>query len=119
MQFTTDVVLPISPPGLPDSSWRNIPKLGNIYKKHKIYQITIKCTKWPEYTKWPKIIPTIFTPKVIKISIFGTKIYHLATLLSCKVRLFTAPYPALSRVARFYFVHDTKTIKNVPNEHKM
>jgi hypothetical protein len=27
---------------LPDSSWYNIPKWG------KIYQITIKCTKWPQ-----------------------------------------------------------------------
>jgi hypothetical protein len=24
-----------------------------------------------------------------------------------------------NRVARYYLVHDTKTVKNVPNEHKM
>jgi hypothetical protein len=41
-------------PGLPDFSCYNIPKLGKMYQiirkyipnNHKMYQITIKCTKW-------------------------------------------------------------------------
>jgi hypothetical protein len=36
-------------PGLPDFSWYKIPKTGkNIPNGHKIYQMAIKFTKWPQ-----------------------------------------------------------------------
>jgi hypothetical protein len=66
---------------LPDFSW---------YNTGKIYQITIKYTKWPQ--NWPNCrkidqmgikyqqLPLQEHPKFIKIWIFGLKICHLATL---------------------------------------
>jgi hypothetical protein len=59
-------------PELPDISWYNIPKRGNIY------QINIK------YGKWPQNIPifSIARPsKLTQIGIFGLKIFRLATLI--------------------------------------
>jgi hypothetical protein len=41
-------------PGLPDLSWLNVPKRGKIYQiittlpnGHKVYQMTVKYSKWP------------------------------------------------------------------------
>jgi hypothetical protein len=73
--------------------------LVQLAKTGKIYQITIKYTKWPQtipnghniyqmatnYTKWPFNIPTAplqDPPKFCQIGIFGFKICHLATLVS-------------------------------------
>jgi hypothetical protein len=52
--------------GLPDFSWYNIPKRG------KIYQITIK------YTKWPQNIPNC--RKVDPMAIKYSNIFHCKTL---------------------------------------
>jgi hypothetical protein len=69
-------------------------KLGkNIPNGHKIYQMATKYTKWAQnipnglkITNWHKTkqhFPFQSSPKAIQVGIFGTKIYHLATLLSC------------------------------------
>jgi hypothetical protein len=76
--------------------------LEKIPKRRKIYQITIKCTKWPQndqkidqmeikYTKWLENrpngnriyqhLPLQYLPKLTQIGIFDSKICHLATLL--------------------------------------
>jgi hypothetical protein len=72
-------------PGLPDFSWRHIPK------REKIYQITTKYTKRPKYTTWLQYIPKglkIYQhchskgpPKYGQFGIFGMKIFHPPTLV--------------------------------------
>jgi hypothetical protein len=47
-----------------------------------------------------------------------TVVADKATTRGVVVTKTSAPMAAV-RVARFFFVHDTKTEKNVPNEHKM
>jgi hypothetical protein len=70
--------------GLPDFSWYNI--------REKIYQITIKFTKWPQCLpnrsknrpnshKIYQHTPLQDPPKFTQIGIFGLKICHLATLI--------------------------------------
>jgi hypothetical protein len=64
--------------GLPDFPWYNIPK------REKIYQITIKYTKWPQSIpnghKIYQNIPSQVPPQFTQIIIFGLKIYQLATM---------------------------------------
>jgi hypothetical protein len=61
-------------------------------KTRKIYQITIKCTKWPQNIldggknrptghKINQHLPLQDPPKFTQIGLFGLKICHLATLL--------------------------------------
>jgi hypothetical protein len=60
--------------GLPDFSWRNIPKR---VVNAPNYQTAVK------YSKWPQNIPTFSIPwhkKCTKIIILDIKILHLATL---------------------------------------
>jgi hypothetical protein len=73
--------------GLPDFSWRNIPKRG------KIYPMSTKYTKWSQNRQNGHKIyqhrPLQDPPKFTRIGIFGLKIYHLATL-TCILTLFSA-----------------------------
>jgi hypothetical protein len=51
---------------------------------HKLYQMAIKCTKWPKHISNGHILYQPFPfqgpPKFTQIGIFGLKIYRLATL---------------------------------------
>jgi hypothetical protein len=71
--------------GLPDFSWYNLPKREKYTKREKIYQITAKHTKWPLNISDGHEICQYFEykgpSKCTQVGIFGTKIYHLATLL--------------------------------------
>jgi hypothetical protein len=50
---------------------------------------------------------------------FGKKTLFVATPLAIFKLAIVKLAALLTRVARFFLVHDTKTGKNVPNEHKM
>jgi hypothetical protein len=61
-------------------------KMGrNIPNYHKIYQMALKYTNWPQIRpnvhKIYQLLPLQGPPKFIQIGIFGLKIYHLATLV--------------------------------------
>jgi hypothetical protein len=71
--------------GMPDFPWYKIPKRGkNIPIDHKIYQIAVKYTNWPQSRpngqKIYQHLPLQDPPKFTLSGIFGLKIYHLATL---------------------------------------
>jgi hypothetical protein len=78
----------------------------NVPKGHKIYR---------KATKFAHLFPFPSPPKYTQIGEFWYEnIPNLATL--CLGRRKTGE---TSRVARFFFGHDTKTGKNAPNEQKM
>jgi hypothetical protein len=76
----------VEPSGLPDFSWHSIPRW------EKIYQNDQKYTKWaykyqmtvnrPNGQKYINVFLCKNPPKLTQIGIFGSKIHHLATLMS-------------------------------------
>jgi hypothetical protein len=62
----------------------------NVPNYHKIYQMSIKYTKWL-YVKIDQHIPLQDSPKTTQIWIFGLKVYDLATLVSSCSAPRTAP----------------------------